>query len=458
MKVADNYVLSFIMAGGRGSRLEILTKDRSKPSVSILGHYRIFDFVATNVQNTGISTMLIATQFEPETLSMHIGSGEVWGFNNNTDNKLEILYPHEKGRNNIITYEGTADSVRKNSDRIDRYDPNVILILGGDHIYNMDYTESIKFHIENDADITIMTNVIPESKVKDFGVVSIDESCRIIDFAEKPTDREVIERFKLPSRIKELLGIKDPNLNYLASMGNYVFFWDRLKSFLNCSGNDFGKDIIPAMKECNLRLYAYVFDGYWRDVGRIIDYFDCNMDFVGKNKPIDFTKCKIKTNERKLPGPWIGSDTILRDVILSAGDVINDNCFIAESVLGYQVTIDEGCRLNNCVLLGATKNEFYGNQIRKQYTTRIGKGSILSHVIIDKNVWVGEGVNIGPHNGTPEERVKLLQNAGLKPYRELPDGTFEGDFSIEPQRGILVIRKQYNCDPKKPLLPDGLVA
>ena len=450
----DDYVLGFVMAGGRGSRLEILTRDRCKPAVNILGHYRIFDFVATNITNTGIPAMLIAAQFEPRSLSRHIGDGKVWGFDE-IDKKFEIVHPYEEGKS-FITFEGTADSVRKSRDRIDSIEPGVILVLGGDHIYAMDYGDVIAQHEMNDADITVMTNVVPDNKVTDFGIVKIDEFCRIVDFAEKPTDEGMIDSFRLTPRMKERLGIDDPDLNFLASMGNYVFFWDRLKRFLDFSGVDFGKDIIPAIKWNGGAMYAYVFNGYWCDVGKIRDYFNCNMSFVCKTWPMDLLQHRIRTYERHLPGVWVAGDVFHKNVILSPGNVIHQGSVIIDSVLGYQVVVEEKCKLDHCVLLGADRDEFHHSQLRREYTTHIGKGSSLSHVILDKNVWVGENVKISPDNGTPEEREEMLRSIGLKPYRELGDGKVEGDFCIEPKTGILVIGKQYDADPKEPILPAHL--
>lgn len=187
-------VLSFVMAGGRGSRLKILTKNKCKPAINILGRYKIFDFVASNIANTGIDAMITATQFKPEVLHQHIGSGDTWGFDR-VDKILEIVDPQkERGG---TRFEGTADSVRKSIHRIDRYRPSVVLVLGSDHVYSMDYTHAIRQHRANNANVTIMVSAIPDSKVSDFGIVKIDQSNRIIDFAEKPRDWETIEDFRL---------------------------------------------------------------------------------------------------------------------------------------------------------------------------------------------------------------------------------------------------------------------
>ncbi len=311
----------------------------------------------------------------------------------------------------------------------------------------------------NNADITIMTNVVPDNKVSDFGIVRIDESGRIINFAEKPTDKKVIESFRLTPGMKIRLGIDDPNLNFLASMGNYAFFWDRLKEFLDSPGVDFGKDIIPAIKENSGTMYAYVFNDYWRDVGKVRDYFDCNMEFACERPPLDLER-DVKANVKCLSCGCIVCGGSFSDTILCSCDEVCRESSITHSVLGPQVVVEDDCTLDNCVLLGSDTHGSPNGQAARGSTAsaiNIGEHSSLDHVILNKNARVGKDVHISPNNGTPEEREKILQSIGLKPYRELPDGTAEGDFYIEPKSGILVIGKQAGADPKEPVLPDGLV-
>ncbi|MDQ1316378.1 MAG: glucose-phosphate adenylyltransferase [Candidatus Poribacteria bacterium] len=446
----DTHVLSFVMAGGNGSRLKILTKHRCKPALDILGNYKIFDFVASNIVNTGIPVSLVATQFRPESLCPHIR--ETW-CGNSPNSEFEIVNPNEE-ESNISKFEGTADSVRKSMSRIDKYNPDIILVLGADHIYFMDYEDAIIQHDTSNVDITIMTNTIPDNKVSDFGIVKINEFRQIIDFAEKPTDKELIDSFRLNPGIKRCLGIEDPNLNYLASMGNYVFRWERLKKFMDFPGVDFGKDLIPAIKANGGNILAYVFNGYWRDVGKVQDYFDCNMEFT--QKPMSFLSSWIGASEEPLPPPQVDSNSFIKKTILNPGDVVNPQNSIVNSVLGRRVVIEEKCTLNHCILLGADRNNVAQTN-EGEYATRIGKGSILNNVILDKNVWIGERVNISPRNGTLDRRKAILEEAGLKSYKELNDGSIEGDFYIEPETGILVIGKQSDIDPEKPILPDGLV-
>jgi glucose-1-phosphate adenylyltransferase len=442
-------VLSFVMAGGNGNRLKILTKHRCKPALDILGSYKIFDFVASNIINTEIPVSLVATQYKPDSLCEHVK--EKW-VTNKTNNRFEIINSNDETCN-IPKFKGTADSVRKSIDRINEYNPDIILVLGADHIYFMDYKDAIIHHNENKADITIMTNAIPENKVSDFGIVKIDEYGRIIDFAEKPTNQEIIDSFRLNPGIKKYLGIEDPDLNFLASMGNYIFFWDRLKEFMNYTGVDFGKDIIPAIKANGGVLYAYVFNGYWRDVGKVQDYFDCNMEFA--QKPMSLLRSWIGASDESLPPPQVGSNSFIQKTILNPGDVVNPQDSIVNSVLGRRIVIEEKCKLDHCILLGDDRNNVAQTD-KGEYVTRIGKGSDLNYVILDKNVWIGEGVSISPYNGTPDIRKAILEEAGLKPYKELNDGSIEGDFYIEPETGILVIGKQNDTNPGKPILPDGM--
>ncbi|MEK7400164.1 MAG: sugar phosphate nucleotidyltransferase [Candidatus Poribacteria bacterium] len=448
MSIEDS-VLGFVMAGGNGNRLKLLTKDRCKPDLEIIGRYRIFDFVASNIINTGLPVSLVATQFKPESLCAHIK--KTWE-KNRSDTKFEIINPNEEG-SSIARFEGTADSVRKSIDIISKYDPEIILVLAADHIYFMNYKDAIMQHKMNNADITIMANVIPDSKVKDFGILKIDDSGRIVDFAEKPTDQDVIDSFRLAPWIKNRLCIEEPNMNFLASMGNYIFNWDRLKKFLDFPGVDFGKDIIPTIKDNGGLLYAYIFNGYWRDVGKIRDYFDCNMEFA--SKPRSLLESWIGIHEELLHPPQIDSSSSIRRTVLSSGNVISQKNSIVDSVLGKCVVIEEGCKLHHCILLGADTNcNIQANIVES--AIRIGKGSCLNKVIFDRNVWVGENVHIDPHNGTPEKRKKILQSIGLKPYRKVEDGEIEGDFYIEPETGILIIGKQQDADPKEPILPNGL--
>jgi glucose-1-phosphate adenylyltransferase len=454
--IPDSHVLGFVMAGGRGSRLGVLTRDRCKPALEILGQYRIFDFVASNIAETGIPATLVATQFQSKSLCDYVGSGKAWGFDG-FKRILEIANASEKTAKPMV-FRGTADSVRKNIDRIDRYKPHVVLIAGSDHVYNMEYDGFIKYHESSDSDVTIMANAVPEARVSDLGIIKIDESGRIINFAEKPRDKEVIQNFRLTSRIKERLGIEKPGMDFLASMGNYAFFWDRLKRFLDSPAVDFGRDIIPAVKENGGSLYAYVFNGYWRDVGKTEDYFRCNMEFANGNPPMEALRRRKYVYREYLPFTHIANSASAEGVILSSGDVIHKGSRVTSSVLGYRTLVEQNCSIDQCVLLGADRDEFYQDRSTGgDSIMRIGRGTRLKKVILDKNIWVGEGVDISPDNGTPEERTQILESIGLIPYKEYETGGGEGDFHIDPDTGILVMGRQGNARLQRPILPDGLI-
>jgi len=448
----DDYVLALVMAGGRGTRLSVLTRDRTKSAVSIHGENRLIDYALTNISNTGIPGVIIVPQYAPQSLINHVGLGEIWGYERE-DKKLEVTPPHEEGKDLFVTFVGTADSVRKSMDRIKKYDPRVVLVLAGDHVYCMNYEEAIKQHKGTNADVTILANPIPENKVNDFGIMMINEEGKVIDFAEKPKNKEIIERFRLTNRTKRRLKIHDPKLNFLASMGNYVFFQDKLESILRYQGDDFGKNIIPAIKENDGKIYAHIFEGYWRDVGKIKDYFDCNMEFTREKTPIDLTIHRVKTAKRNLPATRIARGAQCDGCILSAGDEISSGSLVTNSVLGYQVLVEENCRIDNSIFLGANRNEYFNNIPRREYYTLIGAGSRLEYALFDKNVRIGKNVSISPRNGTLQEREAKLISIGLKPYKELPNGRAEGDFSIDPETNILVLGKQ--TDSTKLMIPDN---
>ena len=447
-------VVAFVMAGGRGSRLKVLTRDRTKPAVAMLGVYRIFDFAATNVSNSDIDTMIVATQFLPRSLNDHIRNGDQWGFDH-LDKNLEIFQPYRNFEGETITFEGTADSVRKSTDRIDtRYNnTDLALILGGDHVYSADYREVIDYHKSKDPEITLMTTIIPEEKVPDFGIVKIDDSGRIIDFAEKTSDPEIIEEFRLTERTKQRMGIENPNLNFLGSMGNYAAEWDKLKYFLKTyPGTDFGNHIIPGVREDGGEIYASIFEGYWRDVGKVNDFYNTNLEFVN-NKHLDNIKNATKTTKRDLPAAWIQGGASVNGAILSPGDEIYRDSSIRNSVLGYQVVV-EGANIRDSILLGADRNQHKDGKLREEHITRIGKGSSIDKTIMDKNVWIGKNVILSPEYGSPEERISNLESIGLKHYDDSnPETHKNADFYIESENNILVLGKQLNTS--KPMIPDN---
>jgi glucose-1-phosphate adenylyltransferase len=317
----------------------------------------------------------------------------------------------------------------------------------------MNYKDTIRQHTLNNADATIMACAITEKKVSDFGLMKVDETGKILDFTEKPTDPDVIERFRLSDRIKTSLGIDD-EYEFLASMGNYVFFRDRLEKFLDYGGTDFGHNIIPKIKEAGGDLYAYPFNGYWKDVGKVGDYFDCNMDFVGKTSPINLVKYRMRTRMRHLPAPRISTGAKVESSILSGGNQILSGSKLKNCILGYQTMINEDVELKDCILLGADRNQYYENQLRRYNTTFVDSNTSLERVIFDKNVKIGSNVQVSPKFGSPKEREKKFREIGLKPYTE-KNGKIQGDFFIDEERNILVLGKRVRDKREEVTIPDG---
>ncbi|NQU98920.1 hypothetical protein HQ533_05630 [Candidatus Woesearchaeota archaeon] len=444
----DERVLAFIMAGGRGTRLEVLTRDRSKPAVPILGPYRIIDAVASNVANSDIPIMLVGTQFRPVSLNTHMGYKETWGFDGK-EKHMEILSPYQDELANL-SFDGTADSVRKNMSRIEHYDPDTIIVLGGDHIYSANYTSVIKTHKHHSADMTIMTTGVEKTKAPDFGVLKVDDNGRVLAFEEKPKDRKIIDDFELSERAKANLGIRDSNITHLASMGNYVFSKDSLKQALNHEGTDFGEDIIPAVHRDNGEIYVYFFDGYWRDVGKIPDFFATNREFV-HGTPINLTHARFRTYLRDLPSARImNGATVKGGSIITPGSEFYRGSIVKGSVLGHQVILEEGAKVFDSILFGADRNDYHNGLLRREFSTRIGRHSVVEKAIIDKNVQIGSKVDIRPENGTYEERVSRLEELGL--IHHDAKNNVRGDFYLDKESGILVIGKQ-NTDGL--LIPDG---
>jgi glucose-1-phosphate adenylyltransferase len=437
------YTLAFVMAGGVGSRLEVLTRSRSKPAVGFL-NYRIADFVLTNLSRSGIQHVLIAAQYEPRSLERHIGSGGIWGFGT-IDRRLELVQPY-RTIDEIVAFDGTADSVRKTLPRINDISPDTVMVLGGDHIYSTGYDETITYHLEKNAEMTLMVTAVPKAKVGDFGLVRVNENMRIIEFIEKPTDEKAIERFKLSPEMMEKLGIAQP---YLASMGNYIFSLATLNRYLEQPGIDFGRDILPG--KVGSDIFAYVFAGYWRDVGKIEDFYQAHMDFL-YDPPIDLEQEVIYTRKRQLPPARIGAFASVSNSLLSDGNQIfgerKRRTRVDQSIFGYQVRVLAGSKITKSLFLGADRDDVYGARVRgsRDYTI-VGESSVLNSVILDKNVRIGQNTALCPEDGTPQQRRKALEKAGLEYYDRQ---TGKGDFYITDS-GILVLGKNTR-------VPEGLVA
>ncbi|MBU3134574.1 glucose-1-phosphate adenylyltransferase [Clostridium gasigenes] len=356
-------IVAMILAGGQGSRLGVLTKKLAKPAVPFGGKYRIIDFPLSNCSNSGIYTVGVLTQYKPLELNEHIGIGAPWDLDRR-DGGVSILSPYQEEKGGKW-YKGTANAIYQNTEYIDIYDPEYVLILSGDHIYKMDYDKMLKFHKEKEADATIAVIDVPMNEASRFGIMNTREDLSIYEFEEKPNHP------------------KSTN----ASMGVYIFNWKVLKKALKedeldkMSSNDFGQNIIPKMLGNNRRVVAYPFEGYWKDVGTIDSLWEANMDLlknentlslyddewkiysVDKVRPAQYigSKAKVKNslvvegctvhgtveNSVLFQGVYIGKNTIIRDSVIMPNAKVGDNVVIEKSIVGTGAIIRKECRIGN---------------------------------------------------------------------------------------------------------------
>ncbi|MCX7903371.1 MAG: glucose-1-phosphate adenylyltransferase [Caloramator sp.] len=362
-------IIAMVLAGGQGTRLKSLTKNNAKPAVPFGGKYRIIDFVLSNCANSDIDTVGVLTQYQPLILNAHIGIGMTWDLDRKFGG-VRILppYQHEAGGN---WYKGTADAIYQNMNYIDYYNPEYVLVLSGDHIYKMDYNLMLDYHKEKNADCTIAVIEVPIEEASRFGIMNTHEDGRIYEFEEKP---------------------KKPKSN-LASMGIYIFNWNKLKHFLKedqkdpTSSNDFGKNVIPRMLKEGAKLYAYKFEGYWKDVGTVESYWEANMDLLKEDCQLDLYEgvSKIYAVDYSLPPQYIGPEAAVensmivdgctvygevRNSIISRGVFIGKNAVVKDSVILQDAKIEDGA----VVLKSIVGN---GARIREGVTVGNGKEIVL---------------------------------------------------------------------------------
>ncbi len=342
--------IALILAGGQGARLKSLTKNNAKPAVPFAGKYRIIDFTLSNCANSYIDTVGVLTQYQPLILNAHIGIGSAWDLDR-IFGGVRMLPPYMSDKGGYW-YKGTADAVYRNMNYIDYYSPEYVLILSGDHVYKMDYSIMLQYHKKNNAHCTIAVIEVPMEDASRFGIMNTYPDGRIHEFEEKP---------------------KNPK-NNMASMGVYMFNWDQLKRFLcedqeyDGSDNDFGKNIIPKMLEGGLNMFAYPFNGYWKDVGTIESYWNASMDILCRDaSALDLFEddWKIYAADYSYPPQYIGKDakvkmsmiadgcTVLGDVensILSQGVYVGENAKIKDSVILGNVSVEAGALVNRCVV------------------------------------------------------------------------------------------------------------
>lgn len=354
--------VAMLLAGGQGSRLYALTNNIAKPAVPFGAKYRIIDFPLSNCINSGIDTVGVLTQYQPLVLNEYIGNGQPWDLDRNFGG-VHVLSPYQK-KSKSAWYEGTANAIYQNLNFIKMYNPEYVLILSGDHIYKMDYSKMLRAHIDNQADCTIAAIEVPLKEASRFGILNTRDDDSIYEFEEKP---------------------KQPKSN-LASMGVYIFTAEKMYKYLEEddenpeSSKDFGKNVLPAMLNAGERMFAYRFDGYWKDVGTISSLWEANMDLLGENPVFDVsdTAWKIHSRNPLAPPEYQGEQAIVTNSMLALGSEIYGT--VENSVLSSNVIVEEGAVVKDSVIMSGTV---------------IKAGATVNYAIIDEDVTVDEGAVIG---------------------------------------------------------------
>lgn len=361
MKIKKKCV-AMLLAGGQGSRLYALTQKVAKPAIPYGGKNRFIDFPLSNCINSGIDTVGVLTQYQPMVLNEYIGNGQPWDLDK-MHGGVHVLPPYQTAAG-ASWYEGTANAIYQNIAFIERYDPEYVIVLGGDHIYKMDYSKMLDYHIANQADSTIAVIDVPRSEASRFGIMTCDAEGRIVDFTEKP---------------------KEPK-STLASMGIYVFTWSKLKKYLienemaNTGSKDFGKDIIPAMLANNERLFAYEFEGYWKDVGTLDSLWEANMDLLSPNVPLDLydPDWKVYSRHNNMPPQYIGANAHVENSMITEGSVVDGT--VDFSIISSGVTIEEGASVKYSIVMPRTT---------------IKKGAVVEYAIIGEDCVIEPDAVIG---------------------------------------------------------------
>ena len=390
-------MIAMLLAGGQGSRLGVLTSKVAKPAVSFGGKYRIIDFPLSNCINSGVDTVGVLTQYQPLRLNTHIGIGIPWDLDRNIGG-VTVLPPYAKSANSEW-YTGTANAIYQNLDYMESFNPEYVLILSGDHIYKMDYEVMLDFHKEKGADVTIAVMPVPMEEAKRFGIMITDDNRKITDFEEKP---------------------ENPRSN-LASMGIYIFNWKTLKEALLVNadqpGLDFGKHVIPYCHQKGESLYAYEFNGYWKDVGTLNSYWQANMELIDIVPEFNLYEeyWKIYTRSEILPPQYIADSTLVERSILGEGTEVYGEVY--NSVIGCGVTIGKGSVVRDSIIMN---------------NTVIKEGCELNKAIIAENVRIGSHVRLGVGDEAENETDPHIYNSGIVTIGEksvLPDGVTVGKNS-----------------------------
>ena len=394
-------VLCVIMGGGQGSRLFPLTKDRAKPAVPLAGKYRIVDIPISNCINSRMRRIYILTQFNSTSLHGHLSRS--YKFDQFSSGFVEVLAAQQTFTN-TSWYEGTADAVRKNLVHFLNHDFDYLLILSGDQLYRMDFQDVVEQHRETGADVTIATIPVGRNEAKSLGILQIDGEKRITRFVEKPKEDDVLETLKISPEMNAQLAIPGGRESYLASMGIYVFNRQVIVDLLDNDLSDFGKHIIPKAISTH-RVFSYVYQGYWEDIGTIRSFFEANLDLVTELPRFNFfdMSSPIFSRPRYLPGSKINGAQIDHAVI-SDGCIIN-RAAISNTIVGLRTIIGDGTNLNRVVILGSDYYESQESVERheREGLPRVGIGAHckIENAIIDKNARIGNNVTISPA-GKPE--------------------------------------------------------
>ncbi|MCI8513371.1 MAG: glucose-1-phosphate adenylyltransferase [Lachnospiraceae bacterium] len=387
-------IIAMLLAGGQGSRLGVLTSKVAKPAVAFGGRYRIIDFPLSNCINSGIDTVGVLTQYQPLQLNSHIGIGIPWDLDRNIGG-VTILPPYEKSSNSEW-YTGTANAIYQNLTYMESYNPEYVLILSGDHILKMDYDIMLEYHKANKADVTIAAMPVPMEEAKRFGILIADENRRIQDFEEKP---------------------ENPRSN-LASMGIYIFNWSVLKEALTelreQPGCDFGKHVIPYCFEKDQKLFAYEYNGYWKDVGTLSSYWEANMELIDLVPVFNLYEeyWKIYTKSDSLPPQYVSPEATIERSIVGEGSIICGT--IISSVVGAGVTVGKGAVVRNSIVMkGAV----------------IGEGAVIDKAIIAEDAEIGAGTKIGAGEFAESKLDKKIYNCDISVIGEgsyIPAGVVIG--------------------------------
>jgi glucose-1-phosphate adenylyltransferase len=382
--------LCIVLGGGKGERLYPLTKTRSKPAVPLGGKYRLVDVPVSNSINSGLHRIFVLTQYNSASLNRHLINS--FRFDHFSDGFVEALAA-ELTPGSAEWFKGTADAVRQCMRHFERYTRRYYLVLSGDQLYRMDYRRMLAQHHETKADITVATVSVPRKSVDGFGVMKLNKRKRVIGFAEKPKEPDVVEAFRHEGEFLHDCGFDaSRNRYWLASMGIYVFKVGVLEAILqDTSKIDFGHDILPeAFKHC--RLYAYPFRGYWRDIGTIRSFYDANIDMTADRPPFDFYSptAPIYTHARFLPASKLRRCT-MANAVVSEG-VIADGASFSHSIVGVRSVVRQGTVLSRTVMMGADYYE--PRRPRRRIPLGIGRNCHIKGAIIDKNARIGDNVRI----------------------------------------------------------------